>query len=322
MKASLDYYTEQFGPYPYSELRIVEMPRYEGFGIAHPLMIGFTENVFFSRVREGEVDQPFYGTAHEVAHTWWGGVVRGGAVRGAGFLSESLANYSAMMVTEKEYGPEAGRRVYDFQMERYIRGRASQSNEVGVLDVEEQPYIAYRKGAIALMTLRDHIGEEAVNSALRRFFARFRDAGPPFPTSRHLYAELRAVTPDSLHPLLTDLFETVTLWDVETERASMVRTATGEYVVTLDIVARKVRADDDGDETEVPMDDVVEIGVFAPVEGGDDQSDPIYLARHRIRNGEQTIRITVPRLPALAGVDPYGRLIERYRDDNVVAVGE
>ena len=57
------------------------------------------------RVREGEVDQPFYGTAHEVAHTWWGGLVRGAGVRGAGFLSESLANYSAMMVTEKTYGP-------------------------------------------------------------------------------------------------------------------------------------------------------------------------------------------------------------------------
>jgi hypothetical protein len=81
--------------------------------------------------------------------------VRGAGVRGAGFLSESLANYSAMMVTEKTYGPEAARRVYEFQMERYFRGRAEQSREVPVLEVEDQPYIAYRRGAIALYTLRE-----------------------------------------------------------------------------------------------------------------------------------------------------------------------
>ena len=71
-------------------------------------------------------------------------------MRGAEFLSESLANYSAMMVVEKTYGREMARQVYDFQMERYRLGRASQSHEVPVLEVENQPYISYRKGAIAL----------------------------------------------------------------------------------------------------------------------------------------------------------------------------
>ncbi|MBW3553516.1 MAG: hypothetical protein KY466_08400 [Gemmatimonadetes bacterium] len=319
MKASLAYFTEQFGPYPYSDLRIVEIPRYGGFGSAHPHTIAFTEDVFFSRVREGEVDQPFYGTAHEVAHTWWGGMVRGAPVRGAGFLSESLSNYSAMMVTEKTYGVEAGRRVYGFQMERYLRGRATQGREVPAVEVEDQPYIAYRKGALALYTLRDHIGEGAVNGALRRYFDRFSDAGPPYPTSLDLYAELRAVTPDSLQSLLTDWFETITLWDVKTERAVAAPIGTGEYVVTLEVVAKKMRADSVGNESEVPMDDLVEIGVFAP---GEDNApgEPLYLQRHRIRSGEQTIRVTVPRQPARAGIDPRRKLIDRQRDDNVKKV--
>jgi ABC-type transport system involved in multi-copper enzyme maturation permease subunit len=319
MKAALQYLTEQFGPYPYSDLRIVEMPRYGGFGSAHPHTIAFTEDVFFSRVREGEVDQPFYGTAHEVAHTWWGGMVRGAGVRGAGFLSESIANYSAMMVTEKTYGPEAGRQVYEFQMERYFRGRAEFSREVPVLQVEDQPYIAYRRGAIALYMLRDLIGEEAVNGALRRYFEKYQGAGPTYPTSLDLYAELRAVTPDSLNSLLEDLFETVTLWDVRAERATAEPIATGEYQVTLTVGAKKVRADSVGRETEVPMDEWVEIGVFAAGEG-DALGEPLYLERHRIRRGEQTIRITVPREPARAGIDPYRKLIDRQRDDNVLAV--
>jgi hypothetical protein len=246
-------------------------------------------------------------------------MVGGPPVRGAAFLSESLANYSAMMVTEKTYGLEAARKVYDFYMERYLRGRATQAREVPVLEVEDQPYTAYRKGALALYTLRDHIGGDAVNGALRRYFEEYRDAVPPYPTSLDLYAELRTVTPDSLQPLLTDWFETITLWDVSTERVVVEPTGTGEYVVTLDVVARKMRADGEGNETEVPMEDLVEIGIFAPGEGGG-LGEPLYLQRHRIRSGEQTIRITVAQEPAGAGIDPLRKLIDRRRDDNVVAV--
>jgi len=319
MKASLAYYTRSFGPYPDRQLRIVEIPRYGGSGSSHPHTVAFTEDNFLSRVKPGEIDQPFFGTAHEVAHQWWGGQVRGAPVRGHGFLSESLANYSAMMVTEKTYGAEVARRVYDFQMEHYLSGRASRSGEVPLLEVEDQPYIAYRKGAVALYTLRGFIGEDAVNTALRRYLEKYR-GGPPYPTSLDLYAELRAMTPDSLRPLLTDLFETVTLWDVRTVRATAEPAGAGAYRVTLEVVARKTRVDRAGNETAVPMDDLVEIGVFAPRQGGR-PGKPLYLRRHRIHAGRQTIRVTVPAAPARAGIDPYARLIDRQRGDNVVDVG-
>jgi len=320
MKASLAYYTAQFGPYQGSQLRIVETPRYGGFGHAHPQTIAFTEDAVLSRVREGEVDQPFYGTAHEVAHQWWPGQVRGAVVRGERMLSEALANYSAMMVTEKTYGLETARRVYDFQMERYLRGRGTQAREVPLLEVEDQSYIAYRKGAIAMYTLRDQIGEEAVSTALRRYLEKYHDAGPPYPTSLDLYAELRAVTADSLGYLLTDLFETVTLWEVRAERAVVERNATGEYVVMMDVTAKKLRADRAGRETEVPMNDLVEIGVFG---AGSTRGPgaPLYLKKHWVQGGRQTIRILVSQEPARAGIDPYNKLIDRQRDDNVVELG-
>jgi ABC-2 type transport system permease protein len=81
-----------------------------------------------------------------------------------------------------------------------------------------------------------------------------------------------------------------------------------------------VRADSVGNETALPMDDLVEIGVFAPGEG-DGLGAPLYPQRHRIRSGRQTITITVPREPARAGVDSYGRLIDRDRADDVGRVG-
>ena len=317
MKASLEYYTKVYGPYRFKQLRVVEVPPYSIFGRAHAGTIAFSEAIFFSRLKEGELDQAFYGTAHEIGHQWQEG---GAYVRGAGYLGESFANYSAVMVMEKTYGPEAARRAYGFHMERYLVGRAEQSNEVPLLDVEFQPYIMYRKGALALYTLRDFLGDDAVNGALRRYLEKYRDAGPPYPTALDQYAELRAITPDSLQYLLTDLFETVTLWDVRTERAVVEPAGTGAYTVAIDVVAKKTRADSVGRESEVPMDDLVEVGVFAAPHEGGAQGETLYLTRHRIKSGKQTIRITVPKEPSRAGIDPYRKLIDRDDEDNVVTV--
>jgi ABC-2 type transport system permease protein len=90
--------------------------------------------------------------------------------------------------------------------------------------------------------------------------------------------------------------------------------------VTLDVAARKVRADTVGNESEVPMDDLVEIGVFGAPGAGGGLGEPLYLERHRIQSGEQTIQITVPRPPNRAGIDPYRKLIDRARDDNLAEV--
>jgi hypothetical protein len=315
MQAALDYYTSAFGPYPYGELRIVEVPPYSFNGRAFPSAIGLSEPNFITRTGPGLVDLTFFGTAHEVAHQWWGGQVRPAYAKGRGFVSESLANYSAMLVTEKTLGPAEARRVYDYQMNRYLQKRGETGRDVPLLEVDDHPHVSYGKGAVALYTLREHIGTDAVNGALRRFLEKYRGSGPPYATSLDLYAELRAVTPPSLYPLLTDLFETMTLWDVKTQSAAARRLPDGRYEVTLEIIAQKLRADSIGVETPTPMNDLVEVGVFAS-----GRDDAIYLVRHRIRAGKQTLHIIVPQEPSRAGVDPNRKLIERERGDNVVEV--
>jgi ABC-2 type transport system permease protein len=322
MKAALAYHAEHFGPYPYPVLRIVEFPRYASFARAHPHTIAFSEgSAFLTRVDEGDVDRPFFVVAHETAHQWWGDQLRAAPVRGAALLSETLAQYGAMMVMEHTLGTEQVRRFYDYEMDHYLRFRSGYDmREVPLLDVEDQSYLYYHKGAVAMYSLRENIGEAAVNTALRRLLERHKDAGPPYATSRDLYGELQAVTPDSLHPLLVDLFETITLWDVRAERAYAEPTGTGEWRVTLDVVAAKLRTDSLGNEAEFPMDDLVEIGVFAEGDNGGRGGDPLYLRRHRVRNGKSTITVTVPRRPALAGIDPIRKLIQRETGDNVVGV--
>jgi cation transport regulator ChaB/ABC-type transport system involved in multi-copper enzyme maturation permease subunit len=320
MKASLDHYTNTFGPYQFHQLRIVEIPPYSINGRAMATTIAFAEQNFITRVTEDGGDMMFFGTAHEVAHSWWGGQLRGAFARGRAVLSEALSNYSAMMLTEKLRGAAEARRVYDFQMDRYLSRRSAFERDVPLVEVEDHPHIAYGKGAVAMYTLREQIGADAVNTALRRLLEKHRDSGPPYATAPDLVRELRAVTPESQQYLITDLFETVTLWDVKATHAIARRRDDGHFDVAFDVTAKKMRADSAGRETETPMEEeFVEVGVFGP----DTDKGPgelLYLQRHRIRAGTQKIFVTVPREPARAGVDPFRKLIDRVRDDNVVEV--
>ena len=78
-------------------------------------------------------------------------------------------------------------------------------------------------------------------------------------------------------------------------------------------VSKTYRSDSMGIETEVPLNDLVEIAVFA----GDARP---YFERHRIRSGEQRITLTVSKKPDGVGVDPYHNLIQRVKDGRVVGL--
>ena len=69
-RASLEYYTEHFGPYPYRQLKIVAAPD-DGYGAtAYPGTIAYREDfaVFRPEADRRGIDFPFAVMAHEVAH--------------------------------------------------------------------------------------------------------------------------------------------------------------------------------------------------------------------------------------------------------------
>lgn len=128
-----------------------------------------------------------------------------------------------------------------------------------------------------------------MNEALGPLLAKYRSGASPLPTFLDLHRELQSVTPDSLQYLLHDLFEKKTFWELATERATAKQTRANAWQVTLDVQARKVAVDEAGIETEVPMDDWIEVGVFG-------EGKPCAEER-RIRSGKQTITIVVSSRP-------------------------
>jgi aminopeptidase N len=317
-QASLDYYTKQFGPYPNDYIRFVERPG-QWFGMhSDATTIDYSEGS--SRLNPGNDPRGFdfvsAVVAHEVGHQWWGGSQLTPAyVEGAPLLIEGLAWYTAMGVMEEGYGIEQQRGLLSYMQETYETPRSPAA--VPLLRVSSDWYLAYRKGPFALYALDQYIGKERINLALLRLFEKHGSGKPPLPTSLDLYRELQAVTPDSHKYLLRDLFETNTLWELKTGRATAEQIKADTWQVTLDVEARKVVVDEKGVETEMSMNEWVEIGVFDPVEVGKEVGKPLYLQMHRISSGKQTITVAVPTKPVSAGIDPRYLLIDLKTHNNV-----
>src|SRR4030095_8981115 len=72
------------------------------------------------------------------------------------------------------------------------------------------PWANYRKGPYAMHALSAYVGEARVTAALR---TRGEKKVSSLATTLDMYRELQAVTPDSLKPLLHDLFEVNTFWN-------------------------------------------------------------------------------------------------------------
>jgi len=328
VKASLDYFSENFSPYQYEQMRILEFPAFlGGFAQSFANTILWSEGLgFIARLEDpSEIDYVFYVGAHEMAHQWWGHQVSSANVQGQTVLVETLAQYSALMVMEREYGPHLMRRFLKFELDSYLSGRGSESREELPLHrVENQPYIHYRKGSVVMYALKDYLGEERINRALAGLIEDVAYQYAPYPRSVDLLRHLEAVAEtEDERKLIEDLFERITLWDLKAEEATVTERADGRFDVEIAISAKKLEADGEGREEEVPLDMPIDIGVFIknPEDADFGEDAVLHLEKHRVRNGETTLTLTVDERPAFAGVDPYAKLIDRNTGDNLIAVG-
>jgi ABC-2 type transport system permease protein len=319
VKASLEYYTKHFGPYQHKQVRILEFPRYERFAQSFPNTIPFSEAIgFIAKVdpaSEKDVDYPYYVTAHEVAHQWWAHQVVGGYVQGATMLSETLAQYSALMVMKQKYGADKMKRFLKYELDNYLLGRAlERKKELPLYRVENQGYIHYRKGSVVMYALQDYIGEDKVNQALAAYRAKVAFQNPPYTNTPELIGYLRQVTPPQLQYVIDDMIESITLFENRAVEATYRKLPDGKFEVKLKVAAKKMKADERGAETEVALADWIDIGVL------DEAGKPLYLEKKKIDKAEMEFDIVVDRLPAKAGIDPFNKLIDRRPDDNVIDV--
>ncbi len=321
MEKSLDYYITNFGPYYHKQCRIIEFPRYSSFAQAFPGTMPYSEGIGFivdlREVTKDDIDQVFYVVAHEMAHQYWAHQLIGAEMQGSEMMSEGFAQYSALMVMEKEYGKEKMNKFLKYEMDSYLRGRSSEfEGEQPLMRTESQQYIHYNKASVVLYYLKEMIGEGQVNKALQSLIDSFAYQQAPYVTSLSAVRAFRQVTPDTLQYLITDMFEKITLFSNRVTDATYKKTTAG-YEVSFNTSSEKFRSDSLGKETLIPIADYIDIGVFAKPKNDKSLGKALVNQRLRINKKLNTYKFTTKEKPYQVGIDPQYYLIDRIPDDNL-----
>ena len=82
-------------------------------------------------------------------------------------------------------------------------------------------------------------------------------------------------------------------------------------------------ADGAGIETEIPIDDWIDVAVFG-VRGDDDPPDGkvLLLEKRLVTTAESVIELVVDEEPQQAGIDPFNKLVDRNPENNLTRVME
>jgi aminopeptidase N len=327
---SLAYDQASFGPYPFRQLRVVEVPYNYGIAAeAYPGVIVMRETSAGGFLTDldhpNQIDSVYALLAHEISHQWWPYQALPANVRGLNMITESFAQYTSLMQMKRRYGVARLREAFKQDLQLYLNGRRrAREPESSMADTggAAQGYIYYDKGALAFYALQDYLGEGLVNHVLHQFVAAARFRSPPYATSRQFLGMLSVAAGPKWQPLINDLFRKITLFDDRMIKATAKRLPDGKYEVTMHVHAVMYYANGSGKETRAAMVNIpIEIGVFA--EGADSkESDEqmLSLKKYAVKDGDSTIVVTVDGKPYEAGIDPFNELVDRVSDDNRVRV--
>ncbi|CAM2069656.1 Peptidase-M1 domain-containing protein [Sulfidibacter corallicola] len=316
-KASLDYFQDQWGSYPYDVLRIVEVPSFSGAFAAtsYPTTIFAVEDRFFLMDQSDPADfnLVYRRTAHEIAHQWWGDQLEPAPAEGYRMLTETLAKYAEMVAYDAAFGPSASDDYLADMVDLYFFYRGYQTEPENPLNrVGFQPYVYYFKGGHAVHVLRELLGEGRVNQVLQTFFQRYRY--PARPTSTDFLRILYDHAPADLHVRLRDLFERVVTFDLQLKGYAVEALPEGRYQVEADIWALRVEGVDTEGLRQGPVAEWLELAAYREDGSLIGKAHRVSLAEVRSR-----VRIELEEEPAALVLDPRGLMLEANRADNRVA---
>ena len=328
-KNALGTFTETFGPYQYKQARIMEFP-HGNFAQAFAGTIPFSENIGFVR-DPGDPNDPesidlaSYVTMHEIGHQWFAHQIVPANTKGFNVLSEGLTENAAMTAYEAAFDWKRARRVLEKRaIESYLANRViEKDNEPALANAGNQQYMVYNKASWVFWGLKQYMGEEAMQGAIRGFLAEYGSTGPPYPTTHQLIEYLRAAAGDDYQQLITDYWERITFWELSMDEVELIE-KNGKFEFSmLAKVDKKIASEESGKETSVTeidgeeLSEWIEVGFYDKDPKDTLGADWLALERVKVTDLESTLSFTLDTKPTHVLLDPRRLLIERNVTDNV-----
>ncbi|WP_223266517.1 ABC transporter permease/M1 family aminopeptidase [Gelidibacter gilvus] len=210
IKKTLQYCETNFGKYPYKTIRFAEISSFtRGFAAtAYPATIFINETQFHSNLSEGEGHDVINELAgHELSHEWWGNAMLKPDYReGSGVLTETLAQYTQLMLFKNEYGKAKMLEMVNLYKNMYESEKAFSGEEALYNSNPTNANVIYNKGLVKMYELYLLIGEEKINLALEGLLSKHKFPLQPA-TTLDLIEELKMVTKEEDYKKLDDIFK-------------------------------------------------------------------------------------------------------------------
>lgn len=324
-KDGLKYFSKVYGDYPFNNIRLVETSPYGPYEAATTTMnISSERNGWNADFTDpNQFDYVYSNTCRALAQQWWRFQVAPNVTEGSLVISEGLANYDALVMSEKKYGKANMRPIVLGRLWFYLFIRTRRDQKEHPIIKADENFEWGDKTGVAMYGLRELMGEDSLNAALREFKNAYAfKANGPFAGANDLYHYLQKHTPDSLQYYLTDAWQKVTLYDNKINSVTMKPTGNkGEFKIDLKINIDKTWLGDHGqDIAATGMNDYIDIGAF-----GDDIKDKngfvhahlVYLKRYKLSRGAHELNFIVKGKPKNVAIDPLGYLVDRQPNDNM-----
>ncbi|MBL0253738.1 MAG: aminopeptidase [Chitinophagaceae bacterium] len=210
IKNTMQYCETNFGKYPYKTIRFAEISSFtKGFAAtAYPASVFINEKQFHVKLDQEEgLDIINELAAHELSHQWWGNAQLNSDYReGSGVLSETLAQYTKLMIYKKEHGKDKMMEMVKLYQNMYYSEKAFSGEEALFNSNPGNANVIYNKGLVNMYELYLLIGEEKINLALKNLLAKYKFPLQPA-TTLNLIEELKLVSDKSEYRKIEDLFK-------------------------------------------------------------------------------------------------------------------
>lgn len=172
---ALAAFARRYGPYPYTELDIVETELAGALGVSWAGIIFLDSSDLFSRPLASDQDaqRTIFTVAHEVGHQWWGGTV-GANSNDYPFLVEGLTNYLAIVCLADMLGRDAANQQLHEQIAQPYLAAIAQFGDGVANRPANAPQggppngvLIYGKAALGFLAIRIEVGDTAFFAALR-----------------------------------------------------------------------------------------------------------------------------------------------------------